>query len=145
MSKTQNHIHLSTTLGGYPEFAPDITWKVIDRLEVPTVFVSLKRTLTGRLRAHRLRVNGEVVQLSSMNYTVVVQPAGEQGTEERLNDLKAMQGHPVYLVDNVHCDDGLDHTPYIRPMFLARVAEPVMFDKMLFRYHVDIELEDASL
>jgi hypothetical protein len=40
MSQLNDHIHLSTTIGGTPEFAPTLKWKVVspNHIEIPTIF-----------------------------------------------------------------------------------------------------------
>jgi len=140
----QAHIHLSTTIGSAPENAPNLTWKVTHQEEVPVVFVSLKRSLKGNLRAGAVRSGGNVLQLRNYGYTVKVIADDTYTVHQRKELLKGLFGQTVYLVPHWHCNDGVDHTEFVRTMFCSRVAVFGTDMPGLQFYYVDIELEDAS-
>lgn len=145
MSETlQGHIHLSTTLSGLPENAPDLQWVTIDRLETPTVFLSMQRSQTGKLFVHRLANANGIVQLTEFKYAVKVQPDFGYTLAERRAQLKALNGKSAYLVDHFHCEDGLDHGPFIQPVVVLVGEMPHVGPGMPF-FIVDIQLTDDTL
>lgn len=139
----QNHIHLSSTLQISGEKAPDLKWAVTDRLEIPVKFMALRRSLSGVLRRHRLTDNGGVVQLTNFKYTVKVQPDYGYTLEQRIAQLRSLDGRDVYLCDSFHIADGQDHTPSIRQMVLTVGEFPPVGPGLQF-FLVDVELTDAS-
>lgn len=141
----RNHIHLSETLQTTGEKAPDLKWVITDRLDIPVRFMSLKRTIGGKLKAHRLYRNGQLVQLTNFKYTIRVEEGYGYTLEQRVAQLKALDGKSVYLCDIVHPADGADHSSAIKPYIVARVSEFPPIGPGLQYFNVDVELEDASL
>lgn len=139
----QNHIHLSTTLQSSGEKAPDLKWAVTDRLEIPVKFMALKRSLTGALRKHLLVDLNGAVHLTHFKYTVKVQNDYSYTLEQRISQLRAMDGQNVYLCDSFHVADGQDHTALVRAMVLSIGEFPPVGPGLPF-FLVDVELEDAS-
>jgi len=139
----QNHIHLSTALQPSGEKAPDLKWVVTDRLEIPVKFMSLKRSLSGVLRMHRLKDTGGVVQLTDFKYTVKVQADYGYTLEQRIAQLRVLDGQSVYLCDSFHVTDGQDHMTAVRSM-VASVGDFAPIGPGLPFFLVDVELTDAS-
>ena len=142
---TQNHIHLSLTIGGAPENAPDTKWKTLERIPIPTLLGSVERTMSGHFRHFETRdEGGNPVRPVDMYYKVIVRDEYSDDVETRLDKLIAMLGEVVYLVDHKHADDGEDHTANIKTMHLTEIGEIVPVSVGLFRYEVEITLSDAS-
>jgi hypothetical protein len=141
----QNHIHISTTLQTTGEKAPDLKWVITDRLEIPLIFMSLRRALTGKLRKHRLTNQNGIVQFSNLKYTLKVQSDFGYTLQERMAQLKAMNGEDVYLCDSFHAADGQDHSLDVRRMVLSRVGEFPPVGPGLQYFLVDVELESDEL
>lgn len=140
----QDHIHLSTTIGPAPESAPNLTWVVTDRLEIPKIHMSIRESLNGRVRKHVLTDNGQVVRLTDFKYTVKVKATDGQTTEQQKNLLKSLNGEFAYLVDNYHADDGTSHTTDIRRVVVIVGEFPPIGQGLPF-FLVDVECKDASL
>lgn len=148
MMATQNHIHLSTTLSGAPENAPDITWKVREdgRQIIPNIVETHRRSLRGKLNKHRLRnSSGDILRFTDFKYIIRLSDYGGLTKEERWDALVAMQGEQVYLVDNIHANDGEDHTSDVRTMYLYIVSDIVQLDPLLNVEYATIELVDDSV
>lgn len=139
----QNHIHISTALQSSGEKAPTLKWVVTDRLEIPVKFMALKRSLSGALRKHCLLDTGGVVQLTHFKYTVKVQADYSYTLEQRIAQLRALDGQNVYLCDSFHLADGQDHTASVREMVISVGEFPPVGPGLPF-FLVDVELEDAS-
>ena len=140
----QAHIHLDSSLTGSPEYSPTLKWVAVDRLDIPEVMFSIERTLTGRLKTHVLTDTNGPVQFQNYRYTIRVQPDGVYSLEERVDLLKALDGHEVYLVDHFHPVDGVDHTANVRTMFLQVGEFPMTHGPGLPYFDVDIDLTDAD-
>jgi hypothetical protein len=142
------HIHLSRTLGTAPENAPDMKWKVKADgwLPVPTIIQEHRRTLTGKLIKHRLRdADGNVIKLMDFKYIVRCSEYWGMTIYERYDALLDMHGQEVYLVDSMHTADGLDHTAYVRPMYLNMIADVKNLTNFLDPLYITIELVDDRL
>ena len=134
----QNHIHLSDTLGGAPENAPDAEYSVTKRRPMYKGIVKFDRTLTGRLRVHALVDDtGDPIVFNSFQLQLLV-------SDTELETLRELIGETVYFVDNVHPDDGEDHTNYVRRVLLAQMGDIENYDPMLQHYRISIYLEDAD-
>jgi hypothetical protein len=122
-------------------------WKVKSDgwLPTPTVIQAHRRTITGRLAKHRLRRDGQVVKLMDYKYIVRVSDYWGMTKLERWDALLDMLGQPVYLVDNLHCDEGIDHTPYVRQMYLSDISDIRNINVQLDPLYLTIELVDDSL
>jgi len=139
----RNHIHLSDSLGGTPEFAPNLKWPVADRRERPEVFQSVKRSLTGVLFNHVLSdVNGPL-QFRNWRFVIVVRDYDGDTVWERAEILKGLNGKQVYFVDNYHTQDGATHAGDVLTMVLAHLGEFPQFNPDLIRFYVECELVDA--
>jgi hypothetical protein len=141
----RSHIHLSDALGDAPENAPDYTWAVHDRRPIPTVFINPRRGKTGKLFPNRLLESTLPVKVMNWKYQIRVQGDDAMETETLLQLLIGWQGKLVYLVDNVHCADGEDHTPHVQNMLFANMDAPKVDDWGLFRYYVDVTLESNEI
>ena len=141
---TQDHIHLSTSQADVTNEAPITIWKITDRIETPQVFISVKRTITSRLKVYTAHDNGEPIQLTDYRYSIKVVAENGYTLEDRMAQLKNMNGRIVYLVDIIHPNDGVDHSAHVRRMLL-QVGEFPPFSVALDRFYVDIELTDHTL
>lgn len=141
----QNHIHLSTTLGGAPENSPDMLWQITDRRDIPVVILNIRRGLTGKLRPSVLIYDGQPVQLTNFNFTVKIKADEGSTTKERMDALRALYGKRVYFCDSYHADDDSDHTSDVRTMFVSEVGEFKVDHIKLDFYYVNIKLEDDTL
>lgn len=140
----QDHIHLGLTLGGGPENAPLYSFKATDRLENWMVFLSIKRTLSAKLRTHVKKVSDLPLVLTPFRYIIKIDATNEYTVRQRLDQLKAMLARTVYFCDHYHPEDGQDHTPAVRTMVLTNVGDLKVFDPVLSRFYVEISLEDNS-
>lgn len=142
----QDHIHLFDSLDASPEFAPSVQWKVGNRAFTPTVIATAERTLSGNLRVHVLRVASVPKRFKNYQYTLRIYDYGGYTAEERISVLEELQGTKVFLVDNLHCNDGEDHTDYVLPMYFERLG-PIQnnLTNDLSRYDVEINLMDWTL
>lgn len=142
----QNHIHLSTALGSGPENAPTIKWIIHDRQKIPQVFLNLRRTKRGKLRPNiLLDGDGNPLAITNFQYEIRIRNDGVNTTIQNEAILLGMLGKSVYVVDSEHCDDGLDHTAYVRPMFFTAIEGLNVDHWGLEFYFVKITLEDASI
>lgn len=143
----RDHIHLDDVVATLGDLAPPTTWKVMDRSEMPVRFMTIKNGLTGRPRLHVLRDDeGDNVALTNFKYRIKVMATDTETVTERKAKLQSLMGKQVYLVDNEHCDEGENHSSYVRTMICADVgAFTSEQDTALRFYFVDVELVDASL
>jgi hypothetical protein len=146
MSDVQNHIHLSMTIGGSPENAPNMKWKVRDdgRVEIPVFRAAIEEGLLGDVFAYAVKRAGQVVRRTDFQYILKVDANETYTTEERKEFLKAMTGETVYLVDHYHVDDGEDHTAYIQTMFFESVGEFRSDVLSLEYYYVPVKLVNRT-
>jgi len=143
----QNHIHLSTTLQVSGEKAPDQSWKVHDRVLQPLVFVSVRYSKRGNLLPNVLQSGGSPLLKTNFQYEIRARDDGTYTAEQNAATLMAMIGKTVYLVDNVHCDDGQDHTAFVRTMFFSNegISDGFKTDHLgLQFYFIRVNLLDAS-
>jgi hypothetical protein len=145
MAQTQNHIHLSLTLGGAPENAPDTKWKTLERVLIPTLIGTVERTLSGHFRHYEVVDElGDPVRPLDHYYKLIVREEDGEDEEERLEKLLNMYGRIVYLVDHKHVDDGEDHTANVKTMYFSEMGEIIPVSVGVFRYEVEVTLIDAS-
>lgn len=146
MATVQRHIHLDTTLDEGPELAPVQKWVAIDRIEEPVVIMSLRRSLKGNTLLSILKDDeGDEVQLTNYYYTIKVAATSTETYLQRKASLKALHGRRAYLVDHEHCDDGENHTDYIKPVIVRSVGRFPKDDTLLRFCYVEVELEDDSI
>ena len=140
----QSHVHLDTSLTGSPEYSPTLKWVTTDRLDIPEVVMTLRRTLSGKLRAHTLNdASGVPILFQNYQYTIKVQADTTYTLEQRMGFLKAMSGKKVYFCDHFHAIDGADHTTYVREMRLEVGQFPPSSPGLSF-FLVDVKLEDED-
>lgn len=139
----QNHIHLSKTVSGSGEKAPNLKWVITDRLDMPQKFMGLKRTLTGKLKKHVLTDESGVVRLTNYKLTVKVQADYGYTLDQRIAQIKAMNGETVYFCDVFHAADNADHTSDNKTM-VASIGDFSPVGPGLPFFLVDVELTDAS-
>ncbi len=140
----QNHIHLDVNISDTGEKAPVRTWKIRERNVVPSVVLSLQRTLTGHLRRHILSDAGNPVSFRDYQYMIKVTASDTETVEEALDALIGMLGKVVYLVDIVHADNGSDHTGDIKTMVFEEIGDITPINTMLEWYYVAVTLRDGS-
>lgn len=140
--RTQWHIHLDSELGAGPEFAPVNTWKVEypSRMEVSHTYMNIRFTATGKLRLNTVKSGGEPVRRVDLRYNIKVDAQGLLSVEERKELLYSLMGKRVYLVDNIHPDDGEDHTTYIQTYVLISPIQIKEIDPGLSKYYAAVEL-----
>lgn len=141
----QGHIHLAKTLGAAPELAPIYKWVITDRLDMPQVFASMTRSLNGKLYFYPLTNVSGVVQLTNYNYTIKVQADFTFTLEQRIAQLKSLNGHVVWLCDSFHANNGVSHTVDTKKMVCKSVGNFAPQGSGMPFFLVDVELEDASL
>jgi len=144
----QDHLHLSTTIGIGPEYAPDIKWKVpLDGwMPVPNIIETHRRTLTGHLRKHRVRNGADVLRLEDGKYVLKIYEYDGMTADERLEALYAMLGETVYLIDNRHdAADGADHQTEIKVMYMYAITDVRPATPGLNLMYVTVELRDDTL
>jgi hypothetical protein len=145
MEALQNHIHMDTVLSGAPENSPVMQWRTTNRIEIPEVIGSVKRTVTGKLVWHVSGDENGVHRTTTMRYSIKLVDDGFMTLEQQKTLLLDLHGQFVYLVDHWHVSDGEDHTNYVKPFLLVSVGEIVPIGPALPFYTVDIELMSASL
>lgn len=147
MSTVQNHIHIDTTVSGSGEKAPPQKWIVHDRREIPVIFLNIKRTKTGKLRPNIILNAGNPVEITNFQYELRVRNDGVHDAIYYKALVKSMLGKTVYLVDSEHCDDGVDHTAFVKTMFFSEISNDGFgVDHWgLEFYYCKIQLEDYSL
>lgn len=123
MATVQNHIHLSTAIGSAPENAPTYTWRARDRGKVPVYTGRVARSLQGYLYTHVITRSGSPVVSFDYRYELVLRPLGGDTTIQLEDRLNGFAGKELYLVDHRHCDDGADHTSYIKHVYVAQIGE----------------------
>lgn len=139
--QAQKHIHLSLTLGGAPENAPDTKYSVYKRTPVIAALLKIERGLTGQAHLHVLGDNaGDPIVFRNWRYQIKVDDG------DALNTLSGLLGRRCYLVDSYHPDDWEDHTSHVRQVILVGISEIEHFNPAtLSPYQVSIEVEDDSI
>ena len=140
---TQNHIHLRRT-SDRPwgsEGAPSYKYSVIAQggyTRRPRPFIALDRALDGTPHVHRLvNTDDTPVVINDMGHTLLV-------TSEELTTLMESLGYVVDYVDNVHPDDGEDHSDYVHLKLFTAIKSLTPFDPMLGWYAVQLQLDDLE-
>jgi len=140
----QDHIHLSTTLSGSPEYSPNLEWAVNDRNLIPVIFASMERSLNGKLNNFVLSSGGAPVQLVDYQFIIKVFADAVYTVEERADLLQAMNGKSVYFCDNFHAVTGTTHVADVKDMIIS-VGEFAAESPGLPFYYVDVKLTDNSI
>lgn len=136
----QDHIHLSLpeNLSGPPENAPKFKFKVLERTPEYEVYASFDRAWDGTPHVSSIAdAQGEPRVFLNYRYTLRVRP-------EELAQIKAMLLRHLLLVDNEHCPDGQDHTPYIHPVRFMRLDYRRRFDPLLNWQEVEVLLQEEK-
>lgn len=143
----RNHIHLSSTLGGAPENAPDTRWKTVQRggrVEVSHTFKTVRYSLSGTVRPNVLKSGGTPVRRTDYQLRLLVRDYDGVSVADRIEALKAMEGTFVKFVDHDHPADGEDHTDFVKDMFFESLS-PIPDDHPTLDFFVlDITLLDAT-
>ena len=137
---TQNHIHLYTSTESGGENAPLVKWKVTDRLEMPRVTMTAEESLTGRTLRYLLQDQAGTIRYTDYKYTLRVDNYAGYTTDERKAFIDSWLGNILYLVDNVHPDDGQDHAASVKKVLFYTRTPWEVFDQGLTRYYTTIEL-----
>lgn len=143
----QNHIHLgavpndgSTPTGWDSDGAPPYKFGHVQKrrptYSSPSEFT---RSWTGVPHDHVLRTSdlADPITFKDISYEIRV-------PMQDLDLLVALFKRRVYLIDNRHCEDGQDHTPYIRQMFFDGLSYEENLDPMLTYNIVSVTLMDMS-
>lgn len=146
MSNVQNHIHISKTLLGSPEFSPDQKWAVVfpNYTPQPRTIVGLKWGLTGKLAVHRLQSAGATIKFKDYRITIKIAATDTETLSDRIADIQAMNGETVNFIPIMHADDGTDHTADVKVMFLQILSTGKPYTPMIMRYDYEIQLTDAN-
>ena len=115
----QNHIHLSDTIGSAPENAPDLTWKVTERVIVPSFTVDIVQGLTGVRFDYAI----EDTTYQDVVYDILLHDTIGYSALDQLEDLIGLAGKRLYLCDSVHADDGADHTSDVKLVRMSKMGE----------------------
>ena len=146
----QDHIHLASTLEIGGELAPIYKWTASSREQAVIFSANVRRSLTGKPYAHVIKKAGVPVLQHDFIYTIRLEGDADLGVpgsntvwdyQDRLVD---MAGRHLYLVDHRHCIDGLNHTAYIRPVLLSRIANLKDEHPLLKYFYVQIYLNDLT-
>jgi hypothetical protein len=140
----QDHVHLSTTLTGSPEFAPDMKWTVKDRDENIIFRAEIVDSLTGNIYAHVIQKDGIPVVRSDYQYTIKIIGDNDHNTFYYESLLNSLAGKYVYMVDNYHEDDGEDHTDSIIQAFVSQIGPYPVDHYMLQFFYVPIYLNNMT-
>lgn len=140
----QNHIHLATTLGIAPELAPAFEWRITEREVEQIGFVTIETTQNGRTKFYVLQESSVPVKLENFVYKIVIDEEFGYTQQERWLQLKAMCYKVVYLVDTQHEDNGVNHTPSVKSMFMSQIGTPERIEPSLKREYVEVQLMDNS-
>ena len=132
----QDHCHISDTLGGAPENAPNKTYRAFQRDDQPTIFIAVERNLAGGLMTHVLASSGTPIQKANFEYILHVNLT-------ELAELKGFLGKQVYFVDHDHCADGQDHTSYVKQGVLTALSNIRNRDPMLQSNMVRVRFEES--
>lgn len=109
---------------------------------MPDVIVGLKRGMSGKLFKHRLQVGGVAVKFSNFRLTLKVIADVTYTLQQRVDQIKAMNGESVLFCPIDHADDGTDHTANVQQMFLRIITPGKPYTPMILRYDYEIELTD---
>lgn len=142
---TQDHIHLcyandgltgaSQSLDG--SGGPIWVFKVQERIPHYEAHMSFERTWRGYSAAHRELIGNSPVIFSDFQFKI-------RCTPELYDRLAQMFGYYVLFVDSRHCADDVDHTPYLRKMFMADFSPIDQLTPTLGYYVVQILLKDSD-
>lgn len=139
-TQVMNHIHLDLpeNLSAHPEHAPLRKWTVVERQPVMETYASFDRAWDGTEQfASMSDSGGNPALFRNFRYTLRVPLPDIDALESLLLQI-------VLLVDNRHCPDGQDHTPYLREMRFAELKYGAPLDKLLQRQDVEISLTARS-
>lgn len=142
----QDHIHLDTIQSsGAPENAPAKKWHVLRRTAIPNIIMSAERSLVGKLYLDVLQNENGVVDLMDYEYILRLRSEGIYSAADFADQIRRMYGRTVYLVDNLHPDDGENHAASIKRMRLTEVGE--ISDEYAMLQYIDLKiyLTDDSL
>lgn len=135
----QNHIHLDSVLSAAPEYAPVQTWRVLQRKPISIVQAQVRRGLGGRPFAHVVQSAGVPVRTLDFQYKLKLADSDAITALEQLDNLMALQGKSIYLVDNVHNANGADHTFYLRHVQFTQL-DGIPNDDLLLRMFFNVNI-----
>lgn len=147
----QDHIHLAETLQADGEKAPIYKWTTTSREEVIVFDVSVRRSLSGVPFAHVVTKNGAPVLHYDFIYNIRLEgdaDLGVPGTNtvwDYQDRLIGMAGKHIYLVDNRHCVDDLDHTAYVYPVMISKFSNLKDEHPLLKYFYVQVYLNDLTV
>lgn len=140
----QNHIHLAATRSSSPEFSPVYTWKVRDR-QIPIEFyVDVVSSLVGNRYDHAIEVDGDPVVYQDYYYEVKIMGDTVFTTEEYMEIFLSLAGRRLYLVDNIHPNDGSDHTDFVQQVRMVKMSDIPLEHWALQFFYVPILLKSLT-
>lgn len=132
----QNHIHISSTLLGSPEYSPDGKYRALQRRIAPEAIITWKRGLTGKLYLHLLvDVSGDPIIFENFEYQLKI-------TAAEFTTLKSELGKRVYFVDHDHVADDADHTDHVKTYAFVAMEAVEPFTTALEDFMVNVTLVD---
>ena len=140
----QDHVHLAPVLSSNAEQSP--AWKFFIEVQQPehVLFTNLSYSLQGDSHFFVRKGNdGKPILYNHMLFSVRVRAEEGYTLQERLQQLRSMQGRFVYFVPHFHPDDNNDHTHFIQRMFMEPIVE-TNIDPALTVYNVEVILRDAE-
>lgn len=143
----RRHIHMGLVpddgsdpdgFGTYNE--PPYTFESIKvRQPVYNVTSDLARSWTGVPYVHTLKSGDDQLAVVFTNYRYDLRV-----NQEELDILAHLVGNKIYLVDNFHCADNLDHTIYTKVYWFDKLDYSEHRDPMLTINYVSILVQDLS-
>ena len=147
----QAHIHLAATLEASGEKAPIYQWTTTAREQVVVFDVNVRRSLSGVPFAHVVQKQGVPVLHFDYIYSIRLEgdaDLGLPGTNtvwDYQDRLIALAARPIYLVDHRHCVDGLDHTPFVRPVMITKIGNLKDEHPLLRYFYAQVYLNDLTM
>lgn len=146
LSTTKDHIHLGlvpfdgsapTGFGVHGE--PPYTFRARNRKPHFEAYVTFDRAVNGApiIQTLRNEDNTRTQVFEDVQYDI-------RTTIDGLNILKQLYGNICYLVDNRHCSDTEDHSPFVRTMFFAELDYNEFLDQNLEHNIISITFKDAD-
>jgi hypothetical protein len=140
----QPHIHLGISKTSAPENAPLYALQVNTPRPKSEVYLSFEHSLDGYPHLHVLTdTNGIPMNFIDYQYDVISHPSTGYGYDVFLEISKYL-GQPVWFVDNFHCPDGADHTPYIKNYVLVGIEFLYEVNPNMSAVAFRVVLKDAS-
>jgi len=133
------HIHLDDPLVPRDiDNAPAARWKATKRSDIPTAQIGVSRSHTGYTYVARV-VNSNGLPVVHHDWRFMLRV-----TRAEYDYLCTLLGKVLEFIDNVHVDDGVDHSGYIKSVALKSISDINNLDPLLNKFDVAIELVDLE-